>query len=361
MLSLSVQKHVNIAAVKLAQAGDGWMLFLANSKDGKLEPVTKNLSKVGVLGQIKDVTTRKNGGLQITFEGYQRFQVTEFHDTEGVMFATGSALLDKSDIDEKTLQSLQDNLQATAIEVLNLLPMDTSKVIDELIKIEDREEVSHAVSQYLHLSRKDAQELLETISTKNRLLRLLELLVARKENIKVESKIQETLSEHVGKRHRDAILREQLKAIQNELGDNKGEGPSSDDYRQKIEAANMPEEAKAVALREVSRLERMGDQSSESHVIRSYLDLLCDMPWEKISDAEIDITTARSTLDRDHYGLKKVKTRLLEHLAVMKLREHKRGSILLLVGPPGVGKTSLGKSIAEGTRKRICASESWWS
>lgn len=345
-LPIPVRKPTNIAAAKYAKNHGGWALVIPDLRDGASEVEIASLAKTGVIGKVEDLKEGKNGRITVLFRGLERFRIHDVTEEGGILFASATLLSDKLDADKSTIDSLTDNLIKTAIEVLELFPNDMNAVVQELKKITDPAELSHTVAQYLSLSRSEALQILEITSLKSRLLSLLELLVSRKEALKVQTQIHETLSANVGKRHREAILREQLKVIQAELGEGTDEAPAGD-YKAKIEAAGMTEPAKKVALRELSRLERMGEQSAESHVIRNYLDLLCDMPWNKISEGIIDLEAAKRVLDRDHYGLKKVKKRIIEHLAVMKLQSEKRGSIVLLVGPPGVGKTSLGKSIAE--------------
>ena len=351
-LVVRVQSEHSLAAVKHAQAGNGWVVALGNRDDDKRKAGIDTLAKIGVIARVKDVTPFPDGHKEVVLEAYERFQALKITKKDGCYLADGALVLDKHDADEATLGSLGDSLKSTAIEILKLLPTDTSQLVTQVDTINDPKELSYFAAQYMNLARKEAQEVLETTSIKNRLLRLLELLAARKENLKVQFKIREALSESVGQKQRESLLREQLKAIQNELGDG-AHGPSADDYRERVAKANMPDDAKEVALREVSRLERMGDQSPESSVIRNYLDLLCEMPWNKTSEGEIDLVKAEEILNRDHYGLEKIKRRILEHLAVMKLRPEKRGSILLFIGPPGVGKTSLGKSIAEALGRQF--------
>jgi ATP-dependent Lon protease len=198
----------------------------------------------------------------------------------------------------------------------------------------------------MRLSIYEQQELLEIRSLKEKSLKFLDILIDQKESIKFQMEMAAKFNEEMNKNHRANMLKEQLKAIQEELNDTEGTSGKKD-YRELIEKANMPEEVKEVALEEVLKLERQGPHSSEENVIRNYLDLLTTLPWGKSVIKDIDIGAARKLLDEEHYGLEKVKDRIIQHLTVMKLKQNKQGSILLLVGPPGTGKTSLGKSIAE--------------
>lgn len=220
-------------------------------------------------------------------------------------------------------------------------------------------------SANLDIGLEEKQKLLETVSIKNRCLALLEILQDRKNNLQVQSEIRGKLSEKFGKEQRNQILREQMRLIREELGESGSSQGKKGDYREKIEQAGMPADVKEVALEELKRLEEQGGNSPETNVIRNYLDLLCALPWNKSALEKIDLARAREILDKDHYGLDKIKKRVLQHLAVMKLllrkpvpvtaqnieqghiKGKKAGSILLFVGPPGVGKTSLGQSIAK--------------
>jgi ATP-dependent Lon protease len=269
-------------------------------------------------------------------------------ESQGVIWAQAESWNDLFDIDVDTSRALLKSLKSISLDILKLLPTDMEQLAELLKGIEDLVYLSHLCSGNLEISVQKKQDLLETVSVKNRVLALLDLLQTQKESLQVKTEIRDKLSHRMGKVQREGFLREQLKTIREELGEG-DESSNNENYRKKIEDAQMPDEVRKVAIDELKRLESMGNSSPESHVIRNYLDLLCALPWLRSSSdgEEIDLPKARSILNQDHYGLDKIKTRIVQHLAVMKLKKDGRGSILLLVGPPGVGKTSLGQSIAK--------------
>lgn len=259
---------------------------------------------------------------------------------------------ESDDLDDKSKEEMLSYFRRTVSEICENLQNgdDYRKVVDG---IQDINTMITYLSQFMPLSAEERYELLKTDSLKERCLRFMDYLLKQKESIELSIQINEKFSRKANRIYREQVLREQLKAIQEEL--NEGEtvnAKKNDDYRNKIEAAVMPQEVEEAALNELNRLESLGQGSAEENVIRSYLDFLTQMPWKKEEALPIDLTEAKEILNRQHYGLEKVKERILQHLAVMQLKKDKKGSILLLVGPPGTGKTSLGKSIAQALERQ---------
>lgn len=366
-LPLRIGRPGSLAAVdeanRLAGADPGqepkasaWVLLVAQEDHEIEDPGITGLKTIGTVARIERTYGTPESGLQIVVRGMARYRVQQFYERSHWIEAHGDLLPDEIDGDEKTRAALLESVKEIAQQILNLVPGDTESIQNLLSGIDDLGYLTNLCAANLDLPVEKKQEMLETVSVKDRALTLLRLMQELKEMLEIQGEIRTKMSRKLSKTQRDTILREQLKAIREELGEGESE-KASESLRDKIESAGMPEEVKKTALEELKRLETIGNSSPEAHVIRNYLDLLVALPWNKpeaSGDAafDVDLDAARATLDADHAGMEKIKRRILEHLAVMKLRKNNKGSILLFVGPPGVGKTSLGQSIAKALKRK---------
>ena len=347
-LPLKVARSQNIAAIEYAHEHGDFILAISQKSDS-------SLYTVGTLSKIDKIRGNSKDGYQLFLQGVSRFRVSEFVNKDNQVFAIGEEWKDVMDADPSVYKTMLDVLKTMSQKILNLLPADTRHLSELVRGIDDLSYLTYLCTSNLEIEPARKQELLETAGLKDRVLILLEIMQKQKDGLEIQSEIREKLGQKMGKYQRETILREQLKTIKEELGE-LDEKEEKDDLRKKILDAGMPEETLKAAMDELKRLESMGPQSQESHVIRNYLDLLVALPWNKSSDATLEGLNLENTADilnQEHYGLEKIKKRVLEHLAVMKLRKTSRGQILLLVGPPGVGKTSLGQSIAKSLGRKF--------
>lgn len=352
-LPLNVGRARSVSAIESAIRHDGLLITIAQREDREgAEPAPSELYRVGTLCKLERSKGNSEQGYQILVRGISRVKVIGIAESLGHLRATVVELPDIDDADEASLTTLGRSLKTLAKDILSLIPGDMRQVVELVEGMDDIASLTHLCAEYIDVSLAAKQELLEMSSLRERALKLLELMNMQKESLKLQTEIRDKLSRKMGRMQREAILREQLKAIREELGD-EDTGKASDDYATKIASAGMPDAVQKVALDEAKRLSGIGSSSPESHVIRNYLDLLCSLPWAEVTADNLDLDEARATLDADHYGLDKVKKRIVQHLAVLKLKNTGKGSILLLVGPPGVGKTSLGQSIATALRRKF--------
>lgn len=310
---------------------------------------SNNLSRedfynTGVLFKASEIE-KKEDAYELTIKVLERVEVIAINIESDFITGDFEYACDIIDLTEEAKEEMLEHLKNIVHETSAYFKGSEPfvKIIDE---IEDLNSLIGYIAPYTRLSREERYALLEIQSLKERGLKFLEHLLKQKETIKLRVELAERFSEKSNKNYRESVLREQLKAIQEELNEGKN-GSGKKDYRKKIEEAGMPEDIKAAALEELSKLESQSPNSSDYNVIRNYLELLVQLPWKAAEAKPVNIERARQILDEQHYGLEKVKARILQHLAVMKLKKDKKGSILLLVGPPGTGKTSLGRSIAE--------------
>jgi ATP-dependent Lon protease len=316
-------------------------------KDASIEePETDGLHQVGTAASIVRFITAADGTHHLICQGEQRFTVLDYVSQEPFFVARIEAHKEVTVFDQE-VEARGLNLREKAMEALQLLPHAPAELANAIRAVESIASLADIVASFMDLKIADKQDILATFDLKTRLDRVLTLLNRRIEVLKVSRQIDERTREAFDGRQKEAVLRERLRQIQKELGETDGSGAELEELKKAIAEAGMPAEAEEQALRELARLERMSDGAAEYSMTRTYLDWLIAMPWSKIDAEHLDMERARAILDEDHYGLEKVKKRILEFLAVRKLNPDGRSPILCFVGPPGVGKTSLGQSIAK--------------
>lgn len=344
-IPLVVGRDRSVAALKQAQAG-GDLLFVVAQHDGSREdPSQDELYRTGVVCLLTKVEESGDGGFQFVANGLFRFHVSEYIEKDTYLSARGQQIAEIAPSQPSRIAPLAAEAKQLGRTILGLAAIPGSEALIKLFEqLEDPAQIADLCSTFVYLPLPVKQELLEMGDLTVRLEALLGHMGREKEKLILQSEIQTKMMERLSKDQRDHLLREQLRTIHEELGD---EGNLQETFSRRIEEAKMPAEAKKIAKDELSRLAIIPRTSPEYHVTRTYLDWLVSMPWSKTSAQEIDLAKARAVLEGDHFGIERVKRRILQFLAVNRLKKDLRGPILCLLGPPGVGKTSLGRSIAK--------------
>lgn len=350
--ALRVGRDKSVKAVDLAAAKNNWILTLSQTHPDQNVENTDDLNNTGTLCKIESIKGTPESGYFIVVRGYYRMKVSSFKPESDIFEAYAEQIDDVVDVDLATQSALLNSLRQISREVLQLIPANTDQVQELIAGIEDLSLLSHLAAANAEIPLFEKQKILEFANLKMRVMHLLNLLQNYKDSLHIQQDIRQKLNSKMGQNQREHILREQMKTIKEELGEN-NETSLADEYRKKIESANMTAEAKILADQQLKKLESSNAQSPDHQMIRSHLDLMTALPWNKSSNQiEFDIHKAEEILNQDHYGLDKIKKRILQHLAVLQMKKDKRGSILLFIGPPGVGKTSLGQSIARALNKK---------
>jgi len=355
VLPLTVGRESSLALVN-ALMGDEKLLGVVAQLDPRVEdPAAADLHKVGTLAKVHKTVKMPNGNVVIFLEGLQRIQVVDLISLRPYLRARIDPQPDLNAEPDSELEALQRNAQDLFRDVVSHSPQLSDDLHSVSANIDDPGRLADFIAGTLpSLSTMLRQELIETPSVRKRLETLIRELSKELEVLELRSKIHEQVQEQVGQNQREYLLREQMKAIQKELGESDDSMQEIDELRKKVDEAGMTAEAKKECDREIKRLAKMTPASAEYMVSRTYLEWMTSLPWSKSSgDQEIDIAKGREILDEDHYDLEKVKERILDYLAVKKLQPGMKGPILCFVGPPGVGKTSLGKSIARALGRKF--------
>src|SRR5688572_4952530 len=349
VVPLAVGRDRSMKAVEAALATEEKLIACITTKtenvtgdDAKYE----DLYQVGTIVNIKRMM-RNEGIMQLIVQGLDRFKVTEWLQAEPFLRARCEILPDLTTTDAEEIEALKRNIQGMIQEALALLPNIPPEIRMAVMTQQDPVQLAYFLASVLDLGVETEQKMLES-NTVDELLTLTHAALAREvEIMQIRSKIATEAQTEMDKSQRDYILRQQMKAIQKELGeDESGEKAEAEQLRERLETADLPEEVRKEAERELKRMEQLPQSAPDYHVIRTYLEYVLELPWKKSSEEKLDLNEARKILDEDHYGLEDIKERILESLAVVKLRPDSKSPILLFVGPPGVGKTSLGRSIA---------------
>jgi ATP-dependent Lon protease len=355
VLPLTVGRESSLALVSALQ-GDEKMLGVVAQLDPRIEdPAAADLHKVGTLAKVHKTVKMPNGNVVIFLEGLQRIQLVDLIGLRPFLRARVEAQPDILGEADTELEALQRNAQELFRDVVSHSPQLSDDLQSAAMNIDDPGRLADFIAGTLpSLSTLLRQELIETSSVRRRLETLIRELSKELEVLELRSKIHDQVQEQVSQNQREYLLREQMKAIQKELGESDDSMQEIDELRKKVEEAAMSAEAKKECDRELKRLAKMTPASAEYMVSRTYLEWMTSLPWSKSSGSEeIDIPKAHAILDEDHYDLQKVKERILDYLAVKKLQPGMKGPILCFVGPPGVGKTSLGKSIARSLGRKF--------
>lgn len=352
VLHLDVGRERSIAALEQAMMKDN-LILLVTQKDAKIDDPTKDdLYQIGSIARIKQMIKLPGGTIRVLVEGLNRAKLLDLITDEKIL--------------EADLEMIEDPVEKTAeieaimrtvlhqfeqyIKISRKVPPETLSTVAD---IEEAGRFADIVASHLSMKTQQKQEILESVNIKDRLEKLNEVLRREMEILDIERKINLRVRKQMEKTQKEYYLREQMKAIQKELGERDERMAEAEEYRDKIAEAKLPEEVEEKALKEVERLEKMPPAAAEGIVIRTYLDWLLELPWSLETTDRLDLQLAEQILDEDHYGLQKVKERIVEYLAVRQLAEKLKGPILCLVGPPGVGKTSLAKSVARALERKF--------
>ena len=352
MIPLTIGQERSIKLIDDVLAGDR-LLALVTSRDAQMEtPGPDLLHPVGTVGLAHKMIKLPDGTMRILVQGLQRVRTGEYTQVEPYLRADVQKVEDVVG-EGKEMDALRASLLSVFSKIVALVPYLPEELEMAAANVEEPGPLTFLVASTMRIKAEDKQELLEENDVEQRMRKLIRILTGELEVLELGSKIQSDVRGEIDKSQREYFLRQQLKAIQQELGETNEQEAEINEMRQKIEELKLPEEADKAARRELDRLANISPQSAEYPVIRTYLDWIIMLPWNQSSEDNLDIAHAREILDRDHYDLEKVKDRILEFLAVRKLKADLHGPILCFVGPPGVGKTSLGHSIAEAMGRKF--------
>lgn len=350
--------HFDVGRVKSIKALEEAMInnqliFLVAQKDAKNDsPNGEDIFNVGTISKVKQLLKLPGDTIRVLVEGVSRAEIGEITQTEPFFMAEIVEKIFIPDDEVKVeIEALMRRVTSTFEEYSKLSNKVTPETVLTVTSIQEAAQLSDVVASNIFLKVEQKQEILNEFHTKLRLEKMLDIMFKEIEILEIERNISAKVRKQIDKTQKEYYLREQLKAIQSELGDKEGVTGEVEEYKEKLKTAGLPEEVEKKVLKELDRLLKMPSGSAEGSVIRTFLDWVFDLPWNKSTEEIVDLVRAQDILDEDHYGLEKVKERIIEYLAIRKLKNTLKGPILCLVGPPGVGKTSIAKSIARALNR----------
>jgi ATP-dependent Lon protease len=352
LIPLNVGQPRSIELINDVLRGDRSIVMVASRNPEAESPEPGDLYEVGVLGVVARMIRVPDGTLRVLIQGGQRVRIENWQESDPYLVAE---VAEAPDVVNQTpeLTALMRNVQQTFTDIVEQVPYLPEELQIMVANVDDPSVLTHLIAGALRLKTEEKQALLEEVDVSRRLRRLSEILARELELVAIGSKIQSQVQSELDKGQREYFLRQQLKAIQEELGEADEIQAEITELREQLSARELPEGVGKQAERELSRLERLQPAMAEYGVVRSYLEWIAALPWDESTEDNLDLDHARKVLDEDHYDIEQVKERILEFLAVRKLKPDARGSILLFVGPPGVGKTSLGRSIARALGRKF--------
>lgn len=352
VLHLDVGREKSVKALEKAMVEDNLILLCSQSEVNIEEPTQDDIFRIGTVANVRQMLKLPNGTIRVLVEGMERAEVIEYTDQEEYYEVIARELPEEENHDPE-VSALMRTVLSQFENYINLSKKVTPETLAAVSDIDEPGRLADVITSHLSLKIKDKQEILETIDVRKRLEKLLDILNNEREVLELERKINQRVKKQMEKTQKEYYLREQMKAIQKELGDKEGRAGEVEELRSQLQELELPERVYEKVEKEIDRLEKMPASSAEGGVIRNYVDWLLALPWTNMTEDDLDIVKAEQVLDEDHYGLEKPKERVLEYLAVQKLVKKMKGPILCLVGPPGVGKTSLARSIARSLERKF--------
>jgi ATP-dependent Lon protease len=352
VLHLDVGRDKSVRALERAMVEDHMILLCSQSEVNIEEPTEEDIYKVGTIAKVRQMLKLPNGTIRVLVEGVTRAEILDYLPNDE-FYEVSVRELPEQETDDPEVDALMRSVLNQFEHYISLSKKVTPETYAAVSDIDDPGRLADVITSHLSLKIKDKQDILETVDVGERLERLLDILNNEREVLELERKINQRVKKQMEKTQKEYYLREQMKAIQKELGEKEGRAGEVEELRSQLAESGVPELVKEKIEKEIDRLEKMPSTSAEGGVIRNYIDWLLSLPWNKTTDDDLSLSKAEAILNDDHYGLEKPKERVLEYLAVQQLVKQLKGPILCLVGPPGVGKTSLARSIAKSLGRKF--------